>query len=199
METDPEAVAAVNGSILRGEFIDVAGNGVEAGPARAVVIVIDDVTTYVRPAAGFSMVNTEIGSPLVRSDPIEIDVEFADPVAVRDLGFAPFNPFLIVNRQRSREVHAADGLPTTLADGELFGSGDDTSVPEALRYYRTERNLPWAMILAGGFRHMVEGQAIISGYIDFATWAESGGSFATGWYLSLRGNMIEDNVWRPGQ
>lgn len=50
-------------------------------------------------------------------------------------------------------------------------------------YYNAKNNLPFAINVPKSFPYMKEKNFIISGYLHFATWATSGGSVKTDWYL----------------
>jgi len=191
----PELVQQVTGTRLNHGYINLDGNGLEAGQSNAVVIVTDDVLSHIMPPGGFRYVHTEPGSPWVATVLIPIVIQLTQPVSIAELGLPPYNPFIIIDGQRDHEVHAADYPNTDLADVELFGQENDTSDPGASRYYKSEHNLPWALIMSGQWNHVIEGAALNQGYPNFGPWAESSGGVNKNWYLHNQGNFIEEYIW----
>jgi LruC domain-containing protein len=45
-----------------------------------------------------------------------ISIKFTVPVSTSDLGIAPFNPFIIANKERKKEIHLPYAKPTSLGD-----------------------------------------------------------------------------------
>lgn len=193
----PGQVENVSGSVINGGYISLDGNNTENGQDHAVVIVIDDVSTYIRPPASYAYVNTEPGSPRVEAADIRLVIELVDPVLPADYDPPPFNPFIILERERGREIHPVNYPPTNLADQELFGSGSDRSIPESGIYYISDRNLPWSLLMPGSWKHPREGAAVNSAYPGFYSWAESGGGSVPGWFVPVPGNMNRANIWEP--
>lgn len=197
----PSDVASVTGkSLFNPSFTGFDANGVEAGQTKAVVIVTDDVKKMYTPASSYQYLNTEPGSPAVAVTPdtINIVVNLVNPVSTSVLNAPPYNPFLIVNRIREKEIHLPGKTPTTLANLSLFGTGDDTSNPGEGRYYKTSNNLPWALILPTNWLHVEEKEEVILGYPNFIPWAESGGVSNTNWYVTtIPGNTNSAYIWAP--
>ena len=173
----------------------MTGSNIEAGQDEAVVIVIDDALSHARPAGGYDYVNTEDGSPLVSSETIYIVIDFTDPVAFNDLGSPPYSPFLIINGNRDYEVHPSDMPGSDLMNNELYGQGRDNSDPNTGRYYKSDVNLPWVLVISGKWRQPIEGTPINAAYTNFTDWAESGGGYGSGWFLPVGGNVVEGMVW----
>jgi len=97
------------------------------------------------------------------------------------------NPFIFINGDRGREVHLSNKPPTSLANTEYFNTFDDTSDPNIGRYYKSTRNLPWALDIIHDFVYPQEKVPIIYGYTKFAEWAESGGASYDNWYKDQDG------------
>ena len=180
LPVDPEAVAGVTGTDLREGIISTRPNGTEAGTDRAVVMVYDNVHNRVQRAGGFF--NTDPSVPYMPPDTIAVTVEFAPGVSPADLGTAPYDPFIFVNGDRSREVHLPDRAPTALASPEWFGRSQDTSDPAANRFYKTSANRPWGLHLPASFAYPAEKVDIDAVYLRFTAWAESGGTAYADWY-----------------
>ena len=74
-----------------------------------------------------------------------------------------------------------------LINRNFFGQQDDYSNPTAGRYYRTKRNMPWAINIAGTYAVPKEKYSINKGYLKFVDWAESAGTQFSDWYLNISG------------
>jgi biotin carboxyl carrier protein len=124
-------------------------------------------------------------------------VYFTNPVSTSITGTAPYNPFLIVDKTRGKEVHLSGNIPTDLADMALFGTWADDSDPATGKYYQTVNNLPWALDLPVSFDYPVEQVEIIHAYNHFVEWAESGGSSYPDWYEDNAGYRNSTNIYTP--
>ena len=145
-----------------------SGNGTEAGQNLANFIVFENTDN-------------------VLGQQIDMTIHFTQPQSTSVVGTPPYNPYLIKNGDVNVEVHLPDMAPTALADQSLFGTEDDDSNPATGRYYKTDKNLPWAINIVYRFKWMKEKQEIIKGYLHFADWAESGGQQFADWYKDLPG------------
>ena len=143
------------------------------------------------PNGGF--VNTEKDKPTIKPDTVKMVINFGTPVAVADLGTAPYNPFIFTNRNRGSEVHLAGHKPTSLANLALFGKGDDDS--GSGKYYQTKTNLPWAILLPTSFAYPVEKEPINKAYLNFNEWSESNGVRFTDWYKPLDININKAKIF----
>jgi len=164
----PNSIDSVTGSVLTKNYLDLAANGTENGSSRAIIFGFDD---------GWS----------VKDKSFTLNVNFTKPVNTYDIGTFPFNPFLVVDGNRGREIHLADKPPTSKASYGYFGQNSDYSNPSAGRYYRTRRNMPWAINIPGSFTVPVEKSSIHKGYLKFVDWAESAGSLYSDWYINNSG------------
>ena len=108
-------------------------------------------------------------------------VDFKTGVNKNTLGSVPFNPFIIVDGDRKREVHLPDLTPTSKGFA-MLGQGDDYSSVENNRYYKTDRNLPWALNFYTDFVTPEEKVSIDKVYPRFIKWANSGGTVELDWY-----------------
>ncbi|MBK9319469.1 MAG: LruC domain-containing protein [Bacteroidetes bacterium] len=151
----PSFIESVNGPILTENFINVNGNGTEAGQTNAVVVVFDNSTAVAPRPAGY-YINTEPGSPVVASDTIRLAIRFISGISPATLGTAPYNPFLISNKRRGYEIHMANYEPTDLADPALFNTGQDRTNQAMGRYYKSDRNLPWCINIPGEYGIVIE-------------------------------------------
>lgn len=198
----PESINAndltVTGFSLTEDFIVLNGNGTESGQANPTIIVFDNAYKQMQHTGTGIGVNTTPSVPYVEPDTLIINIAFPpDTYSYNDLDISNFNPFLIVNKDRTVEVHLPDYPPTTLANQALFGTLQDDSNPLTGKYYKTVENLPWAILLYEGFDYPVEKQEIIAAYLKFAAWATSGGTLFQDWYLDLPGYRNQSLIYRP--
>lgn len=177
---EPSTVEQVSGTDLREDIVTTRPNGTEAGTDNAVIVVYDDVHNRTARAGGFF--NTDPAVPSRPPDTIRVEVTFQPAVPSGQLGTAPYNPFIFVDGDRSREVHLPDERPTAKASAEWFGQSQDASDPDVERFYKTPTNRPWALHLPSSFRYPKEKVGIRSGYLQFQHWAESGGQQSQDWH-----------------
>ncbi len=186
----------VEGYRLKESYISLNPNGTEAGQAKITVVVFDNVYKIMPSPGGFG-VNVLPGAAFVTPDTTTVAISLKpDTYSVADVGIADFNPFLIVNLDRGREVHLPDKPPTSLVNPAFFGTGNEDSDPTAGRYYKTNTNLPWALRISTGFNYTIERDQITSAYLKFAPWAESAGVEYPEWYLSNSGYRNESNIYQ---
>ncbi len=178
LNTTPDNIESVTGSQLFGSLFSLT-NGVENNQTKAVIPVVDNIYSLF----GASMVNTEEGGVTKPEQTIHIKITLKTPV---DLGNAPYNPFLIVNQDRGREVHLPAHLPTDLANHALFGTGDDKTNPATVATcYKANQSYPWALnISAKSFAYPVEKSNIDQTHLKFSTWVTSLGTQFSDWYQS---------------
>jgi LruC domain-containing protein len=180
--TAPSNVSSISGQIINKGYIQVAENGTEEGQSRAVVILFDDAFNALPyPGSGVA-VNTHPDHPYVVPDTLHVEISFATPVPFSELGTPPYNPFIIIDRDRGMEVHLPNLPPTDLADMSLLGTGHDNSDAAGSKYYVSEGNLPWAINLPVSFDYMNEKAGIPAGHLMFNPWALSRGSQYKDWY-----------------
>lgn len=196
LEVAPAAIASISGQNLSAGYISTNSNGTESGQAKAVVIIYDDATEILTNRGG-SFVNTVEGNPFVVADTQTVRISFSSAQNAANLGGAPYNPFIIVDQDRGKEIHLSDEQPTDLANTNLLGTGDDNSSSAGNRYYKTEGNLPWAINVTTGFAYPEEKKDILTVYNFFDTWAQSGGLRATDWAQDAPG-YITDDVFSNG-
>ena len=156
-------IGNVEGQVLNEGYFNLSSNGVEVTAAQneSVIVVAENVKQ-------------------MQGDTISINIDLANPLDSADLGAVPFNPFIVVNKNRAKEVHLPDLLPTSKAD--FLGTGDDFSDPALNRYYKTSTNLPWAINIYNDFEVPPEFVPITLQYPRFITWANSGGTQDLDWY-----------------
>ena len=160
----PDNIASITDQNLNGGYETVSANGTESGTAadETVVLVVGDAFD-------------------LEGQTLDITITFVNPQDQSNLGDVPYNPFIIVNGERSREVHLPDLPPTSKAAG--LGTQDDFSDSTQNRYYKTSTNLPWAMSIYDNFTLSPERIPITIHYPRFVNWANSGGTQDLDWYI----------------
>lgn len=167
----PSQIASVTGPILVNDYINLNANGTEANQEKAVIILSDDADSLLSETT--------------------ISINFTEPVSTNDLGSAPFNPFIIVDGIREKEVHLPYKSTTTLGvynpqangvNGDLDGN------------YVSDSGYPWAISIIHDFKVPKEKVDIAKAYNFFITWAESGGSGYKDWYKDNPGYRNTNDI-----
>ncbi|MEA1877001.1 MAG: LruC domain-containing protein [Bacteroidota bacterium] len=174
---------SVSGSILSENYITLDNNGLEKDQNRPTFIVFDNAYNVLHSPGG-SGINTNPDAAYV--DPVTITLLInlpAEKYSLADLNIDEFNPFVIVNSIRNREIHLPNHLPTNKVDHDLFYSSDDSSIPAINRYYKSQNNLPWALNIIGTYDYPIEKSKISQAYLFFTAWAVSSGKDYEDWYL----------------
>jgi LruC domain-containing protein len=116
-----------------------------------------------------------------------IQINFASPVTLDQVTTPPYNPFIVVNNaSRGTEVHLPNYRPTDLVDASLLGSAQDKSAPGLNRYYISDDDMPFAILIPGNFDFPTESVRISDYYPRFLQWAKSLGVDYPDWYLYKR-------------
>ena len=191
----PNAVQSVTGTLLTQNFVSVSANGTEQGQSKATVVIFDNAFKTIKDVGGTKFVNTISTEASKTADTLEVVITFTSPISEAQLGQAPFNPFLIVGGNRGKEVHLADYMPTDLADQNFFGTGNDDSQPGNNKYYKSEKNHPWALNVMSGFDYPEEKNDIVTAYNFFAAWAQSGGASNNDWYVDISGYRNTSKIY----
>lgn len=162
----PSLISSVSGSNLTEGIITNNANGTEQGQPNAVIIFFDD-----------SHKNVGISNT--------ISIEFENPISAASLGTAPFNPFLIVNKDRYKEIHLPN-KPSTIYPS-MVRIEETATIKDLDGDYKTPEGLPWAINITGEYQAPKESEVITKAYTYFANWATSGGTSYPGWYQDKPG------------
>lgn len=162
---NPDNVSSTTGQILDRAVFNLATNGTEIGQQHAVIPLFDDHSV---------LVNQEN----------KVSVLFVNPISSTSLGQAPFNPFLVANGVRDKEIHLADHNPTALGDSQPNVSGNNSDEDGD---YTTENGLPWAINVIESFPLLLEKEPINEGYLYFEEWGLSGGKNRRDWFKNIEG------------
>lgn len=168
---DPSQIESVSGTVFTQNFINLNTNGTEAGQENAVIILADDVDNILNETT--------------------ISVRFVNPISTSDLGVAPFNPFLIVNKVREKEIHLPYMSVTSLGNKSVEFNGVNK---DSDGNFVSENGFPWAISIIHDFKVPKEKIDVTEAYNYFRTWAESGGSEYQDWYKDSSGYRNEDKI-----
>jgi LruC domain-containing protein len=188
-------VSSVIGTDLKHNIITLGTNNCETDQTKAVFFLYDDATDRLPYPGSGTGVNTSPEAQYVTPDTMRLTINLVEPQLLSIIGTPPYNPFMIVNLNRGHEIHLPDFPPTDKVDISLFQSQDDNSSVANGTYYKSLKNHPWAMNISNKFDYMIEKQQIINGYLNFASWAESGGASNTDWYKPMQGYRNNASIY----
>jgi LruC domain-containing protein len=192
----PGLISSVTGNDISESYIVRNANGTEAGQTKATIIVFDNVFHQL-PYPGLPSVgvNTTPGATYVQPHELLITINLTTPVALGTMGLPPYNPFMIINQDRTREVHLIDNAPTDLANMSLLGTGQDNSNAASGRYYVTQNNLPYAIDISSPFDYPIEKVQVTQAHLKFFQWGESSGTQYYDWNKPLTGYRAAQNIF----
>ncbi|MBS7566997.1 LruC domain-containing protein [Mucilaginibacter sp. Bleaf8] len=176
------AVSSVTGQQTISNYISFAGNGVEAGQTKAVIVPFDNHEALLKNPDGAFFINVYADKNKVTGSTATVNVTFASPIAASNLQVSAFNPFLISDMRRGYEIHLPGFAPTDKADSKLFGTDDDASNAASGKLYVSKENWPWAINFTSEYKYPVELQPVYQAYPRFSEWALSGGTSYADWY-----------------
>ena len=193
LDIAPSTISQVSGNYISSDLFALNANGTEAGQTKAVIPVTDDAH------AGFEgrgFINTDESLAYQDPDTITVSVEFNSGITLSGAGVAPFNPFLVINNTRGRELHMPGYAPTDLVNTDYFGTVNDATDLGAGIYYKTQVGLPWGMNLPLSFDYPKEKTDVREGYNNFNQWAQSGGFSFMDWYVEKTGYRNPDRIYK---
>ncbi len=177
-------IGTISGDVYNGNAIELRANFTEANNSDNTVIITDDIHALM---GGEGQINTMEGGTSLPVKEVELKISFAQPAAMNTLGFAPFNPFIFIDNDRTREVHLADHKPTAVADMSHFNTGHDLSAPAQGFYYKSYQLVPWAINIPVSFDYPQEFKPVNEAYLKYVQWAQSGGQEFKDWYSDKSG------------
>lgn len=104
--------------------------------------------------------------------PMIISIKLTEPITAAALGIPPFNPFLIIHKNREKEIHLPFARATSLASKEILVAATNQDVDSN---YVTEQGLPWAINIVHDFKVPKEKISINKAYNFIVAWAIFGG------------------------
>lgn len=185
----------VSGFIHNANYLNLNGNGLEANQDKPTIIAFDNAFGVLQHPGGTG-INTTLGTTYVSPVTITIHITYtANTYTEQQLDIAHFNPFIIINKIRGKEVHLPNYTPTALANPTLFGTQNDNSIAGQNRYYKTVNNLPWALNIYDSFNYPIEKTPINEAYNHFIDWVLSNGAGFEDWYKNLPGNQNSNKIY----
>ena len=193
LDMNPSEISSVSGNRLEQDLFSLNANGTEANQSKAVIPITDDAH------GGFDgrgFINTDESMTYQTPDTLTVSIEFTNGMALSGAGVAPYNPFLVINQTRGREVHIPGYAPTDLVDINYFGTVNDATDIDAGQYYKTKTGLPWGMNLPVSFDYPKEKTDVRNSYNNFNQWATSGGFSFMDWYIEKTGYRNTDKIYK---
>ena len=169
----PSAISSVSGANLTEGIINNNANGTEKLQPNAVIVFFDN-----------SHINVGLSNTL--------SIAFTEPITTEALGIAPFNPFLIINKNRLKEVHLPNKPTTYYPTTTSIEEGP--TVKDSDGNFKTPQGFPWAMNISGTYKAPKESIIITDAYNFFADWAISSGNSYADWYQDKRGYRNNANL-----
>lgn len=179
LNTPVGTVRSVSGTRLTGSVFAIGANGCEIANVSTVIPIFSDAYALF---GNKPYTNTVMSDPKMDNVDLNIVIELATPMSQSLLGIAPYDPFMVINGERGREVHLMNHAPTSLANMTLLGSGNDISSVSSGKYYLSKGGRPWAIQIPVSMTYMIEKSNISSGYLHFNDWASSNGTLYKDWY-----------------
>ncbi len=175
----------VTGYSINNDYITLDNNGLENSQNKPTVIVFDNAFDVLPRPGGESGVNTDpLGTFQVPLDTVKIIITLEPgQYTENEINISNFNPFMIVQMTRGKEIHLPDYAPTALVDQQYFNTLHDDSNSVEGRYYKNENNLPWCINIYESFAYPSEKNEIVDAYLKFSIWAQNNGEEYPDWYL----------------
>ncbi len=194
---NPSSVISTTGYNVQSPTFTLGSNGTENGHSAATFIVFDKAKRFV------PFGNTIPGQPVSPPYRFNMYIKFMENgvagtgglVSYSTLNIANFNPFLVSESDRGKEVHLPGYAPTALANPALFGTQDDDTQPGAGKYYQSATNLPWALNISGQFDYPIEKIEVSQAYLHFLQWVQSNGNNYPDWYLDQPGYRDDSKIY----
>ena len=166
--------------------------GVEDFGAQSVVPFFNDAHALLPPSNNSGVTNVIESDPVVRPVNHTYTITFDNPITRAALGNQPFDLFMVVDQDRSLEVHLKGRPNVSPSVRSNFGQDDDASDPGANQFFQTASGLPWALNISEAIPHPIENADFSIAYPLFASWAESDGQNNIDWFMDLPGHRQDD-------
>lgn len=168
---------------------DITSNGVENNNSKATFIIFKDSHDFM------SRWNTIVGEELCSTYVFNVYIEFdKNEISFQQLNISSWNPFMVINSERGKEVHLPNYEPTDLVDQSYFGTCNDDTQPGINKYYKSNTNLPWAIDIYGKFDYPTETSDISNAYLHFQEWVLSNGSQYQDWWSNKGSGYRNDSL-----
>jgi len=186
-----DQVMRVEGTRLNTGLIKTSQSGVEEGQKLVTVIIMDDVNAKLPILANVFQEN-----PHHAEDTVTVKIVFKESIRKADLGAAPYNPFMIINQDRGRELHLMNKPPTDLVDTKRFNTADDVGSIRDGKYYTSSKGFNWALHIPNSTLYTLEKVDFTKAYRRFSDWAKSGGQSYKDWYLDEDGQVNSSVLYK---
>lgn len=188
MNGDPLNVASVTttytgpGALLGGTVFPLNANGTELGVNSTIVVpFFDNAFTLFGSSYIANYPNTMAGGTVYSPVTVKKLITFTTPVTVASLSSTPYNPFIVVNLERGREIHKSGKSCTSKANQSYFGALFDRT-NQSNKWYVGPSNLPWVLDMPSTFKYPLAGNNIRNAYLKISDWGNSAGISYTDWY-----------------
>ncbi len=168
---DPSQVESVTGVTYTYDYISLNSNGTEANQENAVIIFTDNSDNFLTERT--------------------VSIKLTEPINTEVLGAAPFNPFIIINQERQKEVHLPYRNMTSLGVNVGINEGINS---DSDGNFISDNGLPWAISIIHDFKVPKENVPIDQAYNFFVSWATSGGITHQDWYKDNPGYRNPDKL-----
>ena len=172
---------------------------VNSGNSRPAILKFVDIKQNLNKPGGTTFLNVRPGEEMKTGDltVVSFNVTFRNAISTRDLAFDTFD-FFIARDDQQQEIHLAGFEPV------LFGADryralrtqPTSNANTQSEYYYSNDNLVWGICIPAEIPHAYETRDFLTGYPNFAKWAQSGGVSNTDWYTDAPGNRNPENLVR---
>ncbi|WP_264877238.1 LruC domain-containing protein [Vibrio agarivorans] len=176
-------------------------NGLELDSQEAIFIIADDLKTIANTQCPYFRTDNACQENEVFSFKLIINLN-AD-ADISSLSGIPYDPFIFatpgyyhgealpLHPGRTWEVHLPDQSPTEKFNAAaMFGLGDDDSQSAQGKFFKSDNNLPWAMLITDEWKWPAERKDPVMAYPAFVEYAQSGGLLKKDWYKSPQSEAI---------
>jgi len=167
----PDQVESVSGTQYTYDYISLNANGTEANQEKAVVIFTDNADNFLSERT--------------------VSIKLTEPISTTELGVAPFNPFIIIDQERHKEVHLPYKSRTSLGTNVSIIDGINSDVNGN---FISDNGMPWGISIIHDFKVPKENVSIDQAYNFFVAWAISGGTTHQDWYKDNPGFRNPNNI-----
>ncbi|MDD2799226.1 MAG: LruC domain-containing protein [Bacteroidales bacterium] len=191
------------GTLLAGSLFPLDAKGYESGITASKVVIpfFDNAYTLFGASSLPNYVNTITGATVYSAVSLTKKVTFTSPVAIGTLGSLPFNPFIIVNQNRGKEVHKVGQHGTSKANVAYYNTSDDKTNQSNLWYVGLQ-NYPWVLDTPEPFEYPIEDMRnsvniadvfVSKAFKRFDTWTNSNGASYTDWHINTAVGYRDNN------
>ncbi len=180
-------------------------SGLESDSNEAIFIIAEDLTN--KKGVQCDYFRTLAGCKESETFNFDLHITLTPGADTSEIMAMPYDPFIFATPHyyhgeelpfqpgRTWEVHLPDQAPTEKFNGaQMWQLGDDASDPSTGTYFKTENNLPWALLIPQEWQWPQERVDLLHAYPMFAEFAESAGLQGQDWYMS--DNAILNSVYQ---